>query len=417
MRPATGAGHAPRAAPTGDGVRRPAASAGSGAGEGGGGRGDGIGRGRGRRAPATARPRRGRRPRQRIEPAPAHAGAPLRPSLRPPAAEPPRRPWRARSATDGDAPPARQPSMRGRAAHGSTRRARRSRAASRQDEVQRVVRGAVAAHRVHVTPAQLTAEPADRAAHIDVRVVVDALGEVKSAERHAEPGRRASSGCVTASFRSAALPGARHRRRALHGVVRSRRVGDGRAPTARRPERNVPKALAVRGPLQDRDGAPRARRQGRRARRGEALARRSAGRRPGARRARRGLRGARRPARPRRAPTARSSISSRPAPTRAASPASASSASHDPRALALAVDTFGKAARAAPRSPGEPPPLAFALLKAGEHEKAFEAIATGAMRTYPSGRFRGVDRILREDLGLIAAAWAHGAAAARAPRS
>ncbi|MBN9166448.1 MAG: hypothetical protein J0I07_36275 [Myxococcales bacterium] len=32
---------------------------------------------------------------------------------------------------------------------------------------------------------------------------------------------------------------------------------------------------------------------------------------------------------------------------------------------------------------------------------------TGATRTYPRGRFRGVDRILKEDLGLIAAAWSH----------
>jgi outer membrane biosynthesis protein TonB/tetratricopeptide (TPR) repeat protein len=79
----------------------------------------------------------------------------------------------------------------------------------------------------------------------------------------------------------------------------------------------------------------------------------------------------------------------------------------DPRALALAVDTYGKAAEQRPDHPASHRLYAFTLLKHGEHEKAFEAMKKGASRTYPAGRFRGVDRILKEDLGLIAAAWIH----------
>ena len=49
--------------------------------------------------------------------------------------------------------------------------------------------------------------------------------------------------------------------------------------------------------------------------------------------------------------------------------------------------------------------LAFSLLRENQPEKAFNAIATGLKQQYPGGRFAGVDRILREDAGLIAAAW------------
>lgn len=77
----------------------------------------------------------------------------------------------------------------------------------------------------------------------------------------------------------------------------------------------------------------------------------------------------------------------------------------EPRALALAVDTYAKAAEQRPDHPASHRLYAFALLKKGEYEKAFEAIKKGATRTYPAGRFRGVDRILKEDLGLVAAAW------------
>jgi hypothetical protein len=44
-------------------------------------------------------------------------------------------------------------------------------------------------------------------------------------------------------------------------------------------------------------------------------------------------------------------------------------------------------------------------VKRHELEKAFDVIVKGASRAYPLDRFPGVDRILHEDVGLIAAAW------------
>ncbi|MBI4679207.1 MAG: hypothetical protein HY748_16655 [Elusimicrobia bacterium] len=73
--------------------------------------------------------------------------------------------------------------------------------------------------------------------------------------------------------------------------------------------------------------------------------------------------------------------------------------------LDLAVDTYEKAVENRPDHPSSHRLYAFALLKKKEHRKAFEAMAKGMAERYPSGRFRGVERILAEDLGLIAAAW------------
>ena len=74
-------------------------------------------------------------------------------------------------------------------------------------------------------------------------------------------------------------------------------------------------------------------------------------------------------------------------------------------ALALAIDTFRKAVEQRPDHPASHRLLGFALLKAGRPQEAFDALAAGAARRYPDGRFRGVERILAEDLGLAAAAW------------
>ena len=74
--------------------------------------------------------------------------------------------------------------------------------------------------------------------------------------------------------------------------------------------------------------------------------------------------------------------------------------------LELAADSYAKAAEQRADHPASHRLLAFALLRAGKPEKAFEAISVGVKQTYPSGRFLGVDRILKEDAGLIAAAWA-----------
>jgi hypothetical protein len=73
--------------------------------------------------------------------------------------------------------------------------------------------------------------------------------------------------------------------------------------------------------------------------------------------------------------------------------------------LDLAIDTYRKAALDRPDHPSSHRLLAWALLRAGRTEEAFEALETGLNQTYPGGRFAGVGRVLREDLGLVAAAW------------
>ncbi len=77
------------------------------------------------------------------------------------------------------------------------------------------------------------------------------------------------------------------------------------------------------------------------------------------------------------------------------------------RPLALAIDSYRKAVEERPDHPAGHHLLGFALLKAGHPREAFEALVIGAAQKYPAGRFLGVDRILREDLGLLAAAWTH----------
>ncbi len=77
----------------------------------------------------------------------------------------------------------------------------------------------------------------------------------------------------------------------------------------------------------------------------------------------------------------------------------------DPGALDLAIDTFEKARADRPDHPASHRLLAMAYLRAQQPQKAFEVLAAGLQQHYPPNRFRGVDRILREDLGLAAAAW------------
>jgi len=74
-------------------------------------------------------------------------------------------------------------------------------------------------------------------------------------------------------------------------------------------------------------------------------------------------------------------------------------------ALELAIDTYAMAVEQRPDHPASHRLYAFALAQAGRHEQAFAAILAGNQRTYPSGRFLGVDRILKEDAALLAAAW------------
>ncbi|AKU99658.1 hypothetical protein AKJ09_06322 [Labilithrix luteola] len=86
---------------------------------------------------------------------------------------------------------------------------------------------------------------------------------------------------------------------------------------------------------------------------------------------------------------------------------------HDPFALRLAADTYGKAAEQRPDHPASHRMYAYTLVKTGEYEKAFEALQKGVSRSYPPGRFLGAERILKEDLGLVAAAWAKAEPARR----
>jgi tetratricopeptide (TPR) repeat protein len=74
--------------------------------------------------------------------------------------------------------------------------------------------------------------------------------------------------------------------------------------------------------------------------------------------------------------------------------------------LPLAIDTFEKARAQRADHPASHRLLAYAQLRAGRPADALKTILAGATRTYPPGRFAGVDRILAEDVGIIAAAYA-----------
>jgi TonB family protein len=73
--------------------------------------------------------------------------------------------------------------------------------------------------------------------------------------------------------------------------------------------------------------------------------------------------------------------------------------------LALAVDAYEKAVEARPDHPSGARLLAWALVRQGRHEQAFETLEQAASRRYPAGRFAGVKSVLRQDQALVAAAW------------
>lgn len=72
---------------------------------------------------------------------------------------------------------------------------------------------------------------------------------------------------------------------------------------------------------------------------------------------------------------------------------------------ALAADSYAKSVAQRPDHLTGHRLLGYALLRDGKYADAFDALAAGAARNYPEGRFASGKRILREDLGLIAAAW------------
>ena len=73
--------------------------------------------------------------------------------------------------------------------------------------------------------------------------------------------------------------------------------------------------------------------------------------------------------------------------------------------IGLAIDTYRKAAEQRPDHPSGHRLLAWSLWRSGQFAAAFAAIEKGLEQPYPQDRFPGVDRILKEDLGLLAAAW------------
>jgi len=72
----------------------------------------------------------------------------------------------------------------------------------------------------------------------------------------------------------------------------------------------------------------------------------------------------------------------------------------------LVIDTYRKAVASRPDHPSGARMLAYALAHAGYVEEAFETILAALMRRYPSGRFAGVRRVLADDAGILAAAFA-----------
>lgn len=71
----------------------------------------------------------------------------------------------------------------------------------------------------------------------------------------------------------------------------------------------------------------------------------------------------------------------------------------------LLIDTYRKAVADRPDHPSSHRMLAYALARAGKFAEAFAAIAAGVKQEYRGDSFRGVDRVLRDDVGILAAAW------------
>src|ERR1044072_9352018 len=78
--------------------------------------------------------------------------------------------------------------------------------------------------------------------------------------------------------------------------------------------------------------------------------------------------------------------------------------------LHLTIDTYEKALAQRADHPSSHRLLAWALLRAGRFADAFTVLEGGVRRSYPSGRFSGVERVMRDDLVMLAAAWPRAAA-------
>lgn len=273
-----------------------------------------------------------------------------------------------------------------------------------QGEVQRVIRGATPRLRACYT-SQLASNPSVRG-HMDVNVVIDSLGEVKSVAATTSPSAELK-GCVQGVFRSVRFPApgtGDARFTASFDFVPSGGEVDGTGSDPNR-NTNVPKALPYDGRFKvvmdrlsngDKDGGLDEAKRWQTDQPGDIMALVALGE---AYEARGDVKTAAR---------AYGSIlelfSFRADSRRFAG--ERLERLGDPIAIKLAADTYGKAAEQRPDHPASHRLYAFTLLKAGDYEKAFEAMKKGATRSYPMGRFAGADRILKEDLGLIASVWA-----------
>ncbi len=76
-----------------------------------------------------------------------------------------------------------------------------------------------------------------------------------------------------------------------------------------------------------------------------------------------------------------------------------------PQALAVAVDAFASANADRLDHPSGYRLLAYAALKSGDPKRAFETIERALQRSYPDGRYVGVLDVLREDAGILGAAY------------
>ena len=84
-------------------------------------------------------------------------------------------------------------------------------------------------------------------------------------------------------------------------------------------------------------------------------------------------------------------------------------------ALGLAIDSAREAVASRADHPSSHRALAFGLVAAGRHREAAQSLVAGLHAEHVEwGRFSEVQRILREDLALVAAAWAAAEPAARA---
>lgn len=72
---------------------------------------------------------------------------------------------------------------------------------------------------------------------------------------------------------------------------------------------------------------------------------------------------------------------------------------------ALAADTYRVAMEQRPDHPSVYHQLGMVLLQQGKHREAFNILKRGLTARRVNNRFSGVDRILREDMTLVAAAW------------